>query len=278
MNIHKKVAIVTGAKSGIGYATAILLSTLGYKVFGTSRHGSSSYQGTNFEMLTLDVTNDQSVKSLINEVIEKEGHIDLLVNNAGFGILGGAEESSIEQSRAIFETNFFGCVRMIKAVLPYMHKQGSGRIINISSVLGIVPAPFSALYSATKHAIEGYSESLDHEVRKFNIRSILIEPAFTKTNFDKNSIMVDDKRPHYELIRSKVVEFSKNATETQADSPDVVAQVIAKAAEDKRPKIRYTAGPAAAKLVFMRRFIPEKGFDYLLRKNFQLDNEETCLR
>lgn len=271
MSQNSKVAIVTGASSGIGEAAANLLSKQGFRVFGTSRRGDGGRNQGKFEMLSLDVTDDKSVALLVNQVVERAGRIDLLVNNAGFGILGGAEESSIDQGRSIFETNVFGCIRMIQAVLPYMHQQGSGRIINISSILGRVPAPFSALYSSTKHALEGYSESLDHEIRKFNIRSILVEPAFTKTNFDRNNVAVDRKLPIYEQSRNKVIEFSRSAMEKQSDSADVVARVIAKAAIDPKPRVRYTAGSTAAKMVKMRRFVPEVFFDTALRKAFQLD-------
>ncbi|MGH6893228.1 MAG: SDR family NAD(P)-dependent oxidoreductase, partial [Dongiaceae bacterium] len=165
MKLKKSIALVTGASSGIGKATAERLATAGYKVYGTSRRGAQTGQRS-FEMLLLDVTRDESVEAAVNELIRLEGRIDLLVNNAGFGVApAGAEESSIEQAQAIFETNFFGIVRMTRAVVPHMRLQGRGRIINIGSVLGFLPMPYAALYAATKHAVEGYSESLDHELR-----------------------------------------------------------------------------------------------------------------
>jgi short-subunit dehydrogenase len=209
---------------------------------------------------------------LIKEVIHRAGRIDVLVNNAGFGIVGAAEESSLDQSRSIFETNVFGCIRMIKAVLPHMHNQGEGRIINISSVVGIIPSPFMALYASTKHALEGYSESLDHEVRKFNIRSILIEPAYTKTSFDKNSTMADVTLPIYEKARNGINKVISNALNNDAGPADVVAQVVARAATDKKPKVRYAAGSTASKLLKLRRFVPEGLFDSLVRKTFHLDS------
>src|SRR5947199_4500093 len=156
--INLKIALVTGASSGIGEATAERLAKAGYKVYGTSRRGARTGKRS-FEMLSLDVTSDVSVEAAIAEVTRRDGRIDLLVNNAGFSVApAGAEESSIEQARSIFDTNFFGIVRMTRAVVPYMRYQGSGRIINIGSVLGFLPAPYMALYSATKHAVEGYSE------------------------------------------------------------------------------------------------------------------------
>ena len=176
-----KIALVTGASSGIGEATAERLAKAGYKVYGTSRRGAQAGKRS-FEMLPLDVTSDESVEAAVSEVMRLDGRIDLLVNNAGFGVApAGAEESSIEQARSIFETNFFGLVRMTRAVVPHMRRQGSGRIINIGSVLGFLPMPYGALYAATKHAVEGYSESLDHELRTRGIRVSVIEPAYTKT-------------------------------------------------------------------------------------------------
>src|SRR5438552_5768869 len=157
-NKDSKVALVTGASSGIGEATAERLAMAGYKVYGTSRRGAQAGQRS-FAMLPLDVTSDASVEAAVREVVRLDGRIDLLVNNAGFSVApAGAEESSIDQARSLFDTNFFGVVRMTRAVVPHMRYQGSGRIINIGSVLGFLPAPYMALYSATKHAIEGYAE------------------------------------------------------------------------------------------------------------------------
>src|SRR5207302_4455373 len=168
--MKSKIALVTGASSGIGEATATRLAMAGYKVYGTSRRTALAGQRS-FELLPLDVTSDESVEVAVKEVLRLEGRIDLLVNNAGFGIApGAAEESSMEQARSIFETNFFGIVRLTRAVVPHMRRQGGGRIINIGSVLGFLPMPYGALYAATKHAIEGYSESLDHELRTRGIR------------------------------------------------------------------------------------------------------------
>jgi NAD(P)-dependent dehydrogenase (short-subunit alcohol dehydrogenase family) len=175
--LERKIALVTGASSGIGQATAERLARAGYNVYGTSRRGAEAGQPS-FEMLPLDVTSDESVEAVVREVMRLDGRIDLLVNNAGFSIApAGAEESSIEQARSIFETNFFGLIRMTRAVVPHMRRQRSGRIINIGSVLGLLPMPYGALYAATKHAAEGYSESLDHELRTRGIRVAVIEPA-----------------------------------------------------------------------------------------------------
>src|SRR5215216_1380823 len=192
-----KIALVTGASSGIGQATAERLAQAGYKVYGTSRRAAQA-GAQSFEMLPLDVTNDESVAAIVTELVRREGRIDLLVNNAGFSVApAGAEESSIEQARSIFDTNFFGAVRMTRAVVPHMRHQGGGRIINIGSVLGFLPMPYGALYAATKHAVEGYSESLDHELRTRGIRVSVIEPAYTKTQFDANFLEADAKVDEY---------------------------------------------------------------------------------
>src|SRR5438128_3082436 len=178
MKIKGSIALVTGASSGIGEATAKRLATAGYKVYGTSRRGAQA-GAESFEMLPLDVTSDESVEAAVRELMRLEGRIDLLVNNAGFGVApAGAEESSIEQARSIFDTNFFGIVRMTRAVVPHMRRQGGGRILNIGSVLGFLPMPYMALYSATKHAVAGYSDSLDHALRTRAIRLSVIEPAY----------------------------------------------------------------------------------------------------
>src|SRR2546421_1195346 len=202
--MQSKTALVTGASSGIGEATAERLALAGYKVYGTSRRRAPVGQRS-FEMLPLDVTSDASVDAAVREVLRLDGRIDLLVNNAGFGVApAGAEESSIEQARAIFDTNFFGIVRMTRAVVPHMRDKGSGRIINIGSVLGFLPAPYMALYAATKHAVEGYSESLDHELRTKRIRVSVIEPAYTKTQFDANLLEADAKLDEYREIRASL--------------------------------------------------------------------------
>src|SRR5213594_4257002 len=229
MQLKKLVALVTGASSGIGKATAERLATAGYKVYGTSRRGATPGQRS-FEMLSLDVTSDESVAAAVNALLRSEGRLDLLVNNAGFSIApAGAEESSIEQARSIFETNFFGILRMTRAVLPHMRRQGSGRIVNISSVLGFLPAPYMALYAATKHAIEGYSESLDHELRTRGIRVSVIEPAYTNTPFDANFLQPDAMLDAYGEARAAVSQRVKEVMAT-ADQPSIVAEVVLKAA------------------------------------------------
>jgi len=222
-------------------------------------------------MLALDVTSDESVAAAVAEVMRLEGRIDLLVNNAGFSVApAGAEESSIEQARSIFETNFFGIVRMTRAVVPHMRKQGGGRIINIGSIFGFLPAPYMALYAATKHAVEGYSESLDHELRVQGIRVSVIEPANTSTKFDANLLEPDAKLDEYRAIRAAVGKKLREMIE-DADDPAVVAGAVLKVAIAPHPKLRYPAGGRASRLQLLRRFAPAGMIDAGIRKNLRLD-------
>jgi NAD(P)-dependent dehydrogenase (short-subunit alcohol dehydrogenase family) len=270
MKLKKCIALVTGASSGIGQATAERLASAGYKVYGTSRRGTQAGPRS-FEMLPLDVTRDESVDAAVGEVMRLDGRIDVLVNNAGFGVApAGAEESSIEQARLIFETNFFGIVRMTRAVVPHMRHQGNGRIINIGSVLGLLPMPYMALYAATKHAIEGYSESLDHELRTRGIRVSVIEPAYTKTQFDANLLEADSKLEEYREVRAALHKKLKEVLAT-ADEPRVVADIVLDAAGAEHPKLRYTAGRTASRLRLLRRFAPARLVDAGIRKDLQLD-------
>jgi len=270
MNIKDSIALVTGASSGIGEATAQRLAKAGYKVYGTSRQGIPKGQRS-FEMLALDVTSDASVDAAVKELLRREGRIDLLVNNAGVGVApAAAEESSIEQAKAIFDANFFGLVRMTRAVVPHMRRQGSGRIINIGSVLGFLPMPYGALYSATKHAVEGYSESLDHELRTMGIRVAVIEPAYTRTKFDANFMAPDSKLDAYRDVRA-LVEKVITKVMAAADEPTVVADVVLQAAMAGSPKLRYTAGGLAHRLRLLRRFAPARLVDAGIRKDLRLD-------
>lgn len=267
---RSKIALVTGASSGIGEATAERLTKAGYKVYGTSRRGAQAGKRS-FEMLSLDVTRDESAEAAVNEVLRRAGRIDLLVNNAGFGVApAAAEESSIEQARAIFDTNFFGILRMTRAVVPHMRKQGSGRIINIGSVLGFLPMPYGALYAATKHAVEGYSESLDHELRTRGIRVSVIEPAYTRTKFDANFMEPDVKLDEYQAPRSALNKLLPEIM-AKADEPGVVADVVLKAANALRPKIRYTAGTTAKSLRLLRKYAPAGVLDAGIRRDLKLD-------
>ncbi|SEE63511.1 Short-chain dehydrogenase [Pseudomonas kilonensis] len=272
MMINKPVALVTGASSGIGEAIAHKLVAAGYSVYGTSRRGGQAGQ-QGFPLLVLDVTDDASVEAAIQELLTLEGRIDLLVNNAGFGIApAAAEESSVEQAKALFDTNFLGIVRTTRAVVPHMRRLGAGRIINIGSILGVVPVPYAALYSASKHAVEGYSQALDHELRTHGIRVTVVEPGYTKTQFESNNLQPDARLDVYEDVRVKVTKVVSQAMAT-ADGPDVVADVVLQAARAERPKLRYTAGKAAGQLQFLRNFAPARLLDTGIRKALQLETK-----
>ncbi|WP_394888543.1 oxidoreductase [Mesorhizobium sp. AaZ16] len=252
----EKVALITGTSGGIGLAAGVALIRAGYRVFGTTRQAKAGEVRQGIHMLRCDVTDDESVKLLVKDVIGLAGRIDVLVNNAGRSLIGAAEESSIDQAQSLFDINVFGILRTTKEVLPIMRKQRSGRIINISSVAGFLPGPYTALYNATKHAVEGYSESLDHELRTFGIRVSLIEPVFTRTGLGDHGDQPDQILSVYDKGRAAANTTWRNG----------VAEKVVKAATDKEPTLRYTPGKMAGRLRLMRRFIPEKAFDKSFRK------------
>jgi NAD(P)-dependent dehydrogenase (short-subunit alcohol dehydrogenase family) len=264
----RPVAIVTGASAGIGGATARALHSAGYRVFGTYRRPPAT-RSPGIEYLACDVTSDDSVTALIADVLSKAGRIDLLVNNAGVGLIAGAEESSLEQAKSLFDVNLFGVIRVTKAVLPTMRRQGSGRIVNVSSVMGLIPAPFVALYAASKHALEGYSESLDHEIRGSGIRVVLVEPAYTRTSFEGNVYQADQQLDVYRSARTNAEGVMRDAMKG-ADSPELVASAVVKASTEANPQRRYTAGRAARQISLLRRFVPPSAFDRSLRKQMRL--------
>jgi NAD(P)-dependent dehydrogenase (short-subunit alcohol dehydrogenase family) len=264
----RPVAIVTGASAGIGKVTAPALDAAGYRVFGTYRRPPAT-RSPGIEYLGCDVTSDESVKAAVGEVLSKTGRIDLLVNNAGVGLFAGAEESSLEQAKSLFDVNLFGVIRMTKAVLPIMRQQGSGRIVNISSVMGLIPAPFWALYAASKHALEGYSESLDHEIRGSGVRVVLVEPAYTRTSFEGNAYHGDQQLDVYQPARSNAEAAFRDAMKN-GDAPELVASAVVKASTVVTPRRRYAAGRTARQVSLLRRFVPESAFDRSLRKQMRL--------
>jgi NAD(P)-dependent dehydrogenase (short-subunit alcohol dehydrogenase family) len=265
MTTTRPVALVTGASSGIGKAAALALVAAGFDVVGTSRDTSRVTPGGGVTFLDLDVTGDESVTGVVQQVIERFGRIDVLVNNAGIGAAGAAEESSLAQDQRLFDVNVFGLIRMTKAVLPHMRTQGGGRIINISSVLGFLPAPYMASYAATKHAVEGYSESLDHEVREHGVRVLLVQPAYTNTGFEANSLRADTPLPLYAQQRH-IFDDLMAAAIKDGDDPALVAKAVVAAATDPKPRLRYTAGAYAGRVRTLRRIVPARAFDKQIRK------------
>ncbi|UMB68177.1 oxidoreductase [Mycobacterium paraterrae] len=269
MTQRSPVVLITGASSGIGQAIARAFAAKGFEVFGTSRNPQRTEPIPGVELIALDVTDQQSVAAAVATVVQRAGRIDIVVNNAGFGVLGAAEESSIEQAQQLFDTNFFGLVRVTREVLPHLRAQRSGRIVNISSVLGFLPAPYSALYSATKHAVEGYSESLDHETREFGVRVTAVEPGFTNTSFEAAAVDADSPIVGYAPIREHVKQVLADAIPA-GDDPAVVAEVVVRAATSVSPKLRYPAGPLARRLALLKRIAPAAVLDNGIRKSFKL--------
>lgn len=201
---HQKTKFLARASSGIGKAAASALVNAGYRVIGTKRNARPDEVRDSIRMIARDVTSNESVAAAVSLAQAELGHIDLLVNDAGFGVTGAGEESSIAQVRLLFETNFHGVVQVTNAVLPIMRGQGSGRILNVGSGLGFIPAPYSTYYSTTKHALEDYSESLDHEVREFGVRVAVIEPAASRTSFESSPVPSDTPLAAYNANRAKV--------------------------------------------------------------------------
>jgi len=269
MTTTGKVVLVTGASSGIGKATAEHLAGLGYRVFAGARKPEAVSSLRGGDLIQLDVTDDASVSAAVSHILATVGRIDVLVNNAGGSILGAVEETSIAQAQALFDTNVLGVLRMSQAVLPAMRRQRAGRIVNVSSIVGFLPSPYMGVYAASKHAVEGLAESLDHEVRGFGVRVVLVEPGFTRTNIDQSSPRAEHPIGEYADQRERVI--THIATQI-ADSPqpEVVAKVIA-AAIDAKSFTRLPVGSQATLLSRLRKWMPASMVDSALRKSFHLD-------
>ncbi len=265
---HKPVALITGASSGFGQLTATLLAQKGYRVFGTSR---KEHVGTpkEFEMLRLDVQSDQSVRSCMQQLLRLVDRIDLLVNNAGQVHASPIEETSLEQAKDVFETNFWGVVRITNAVLPIMRQQHGGHIINVSSLAGLIGVIGQGFYSASKFALEGYSEALSHEVRQFNIKISLIEPGFFKTNLHHAASQGTHVLVDYQALREAVESAVKQAI-LQGGDPEKVARTIVSVAQNKSPRLRYRVGNDALWVPRLKAMLPESLFSLGLRRRFNL--------
>lgn len=265
---NSKVVVVTGVSSGIGRAVAIRFAEQGCRVFGTVRDTAKAQAIPHVTLVAMDVRDGASVERGVQSIIAQAQRIDVLVNSAGVTLLGAAEETSVEEAQALFDTNLFGLLRVIQAVLPHMRRQQAGRIVNVSSVLGFLPAPYMALYAASKHAVEGLAETLDHEVRQFGVRVSLVEPSFTKTHLDLNAPRAAAKLAAYshELgMASKAIENKvKNGP-----SPDGVAHSIVNAALGPW-KMRHTPKGEASLLAKLRRFMPAGPVEKGILKTFGL--------
>ena len=267
-NGPSRVVLITGASSGIGRATAELLAGRGHQVFGGVRAPATTPPLAGVAFVPLDVRDEASVKACAEEVRSRAGRIDALINNAGVNLVGAVEETSIGQAQALFDTNVIGVLRMIHAVLPDMRRQGAGLIVNISSILGFIPAPFMGVYASTKHAIEGLSESLDHEVRTFGIRVVLIEPHYTRTNLDASAAQAEGRIDAYAPMRQRTAAVITHSTNT-APEPKLVAQEVLRSIEGPY-RMRRRVGQAVL-LSWLRRLLPARLFEPSLRKAFALD-------
>ena len=267
--LKNKITLVTGVSSGIGREIAQLLAERGARVFGTVRNPRSAGSIRGVELVSMDVTEDASVNAAVQSIEQKAGPIGLLVNNAGYSFMGALEETSVAEARQQFETNLFGMLRVTNAILPGMRQQGFGRIVNISSVLGFLPAPYQGIYAASKHAVEGYTETLDHEVRRFGVRALLVQPAYTRTKLNGNTKSAKISIDVYAHERKRLTEAAQQNIE-RGDDPRLVAEAVWNALTAKSPRLRYPVGRGVA-LSRMRRFVPAGMFDKSFRKQFQLD-------
>lgn len=259
------VALVTGASSGLGSSIARRLARGGFLTFGTSRTARPSVDGV--EMVELDVRSDESVAACLGEIHERAGGIDVLVNNAGVLDVGPAEERTLDEARAVFETNFFGVVRLTHAVLPEMRARGSGRIINIGSLAGLVAPPGEAFYSASKHALEGYSEALYYEVAPFGISVSIIEPGFLKTGLGESASELPGRIADYDELRPRLAAAISQSLQSGAD-PESVVDTIFQIVQAERPRLRYRLGRDAVWVPRMKSILPESLFTSALKRRF----------
>jgi NAD(P)-dependent dehydrogenase (short-subunit alcohol dehydrogenase family) len=266
-----KVVLITGASSGIGKACASHLASLGHTVYGTSRKGGDA--SGSIRMIPMDVTDERSVADGVERVVREAGRLDALVNNAGYGIAGAVEETSVQEAQQQFDTNFFGMVRVTKAALPRMRERRSGLVVNMGSIGGIISIPFQSFYCATKFAIEGFSEALRMEVRGFGIRVVLVEPGDHCTNFTKSRIRTKESQKDGSAYREA---FDKalgvmERDEQNGPSPEGIARRIAAIVSDPSPALRHPVG------MFLQRFaitlksaLPGGVFESIIRSTYKL--------
>jgi len=275
----KKVAVVTGSSTGIGFETSLLLARNGFYTYATMRNLDKSKAITNItqkeklslEILQLDVTADKSVKEAINKITNEQERIDVLVNNAGFALVGAFEEISIEEFKEQYETNVFGVIRVTQAVLPIMRNQRDGTIVNISSIAGKIGFPLTSAYVSSKFALEGLTESMAYEIEQFGIKVILIEPGVIKTNFNNNlkigkRVANNQNSSYKEMTQKRITGFQPRF---ESGTPPVdVAKVILKAiTSENLSKLRYLVGNDAFKLIKIRNNISDKEFGKLVIKS-----------
>ena len=266
-NKTSKVALVTGGSSGMGKDFAKALLKEGYVVYTVARRLEQMDDLKQLGAFTLkmDITDEQDVRQVVDTIKAQHGHVDVLINNAGFGLYGAMEDITIDEARYQFEVNIFGLATITQMLLPGMREQRSGKIINISSVGGKVYTPLGSWYHATKHALEGWSDSLRLELKQFNIDVVVIEPGAIKTGFGDIMIKPMVKRsgngPYGQiangLAKSTMDIYAKN----QASEPEVITDLIVKAVRAKKPKTRYVAGAFAKPMIFIRKWFGDRVFD-----------------
>lgn len=267
-----KTAVITGASSGIGSSAALRLLALGFTVYGAARRQDrlEAIAAHGVKPLAMDVTDDASMEAGIRGVLSDTGRIDVLVNNAGYGSYGAIEDVSQEEAKRQFDVNVFGAMRLTQIVLPHMRQQGSGRIINISSVGGRAYGPFGGWYHGTKFALEALSDCLRLETKPFGIHVVIVEPGAIATEFldiaAQGLEATSGQGPYAVQVNRMVASFTDPKMMKRMSSPDVIADVIAKAATAKRPKTRYLAGYGARPLVTLRRWLPDRAFDALITR------------
>ena len=281
---EEKVAVITGSSTGIGYETALTLARNGFYTYATMRNleGESEKKITNtsksenlsLQVIKLDVNNDKSVIDAINRIIKEKKRIDVTINNAGYALVGAFEETSMDDIIAQFETNFFGAIRVMKAVIPIMRKQRSGKIVNITSMGGRIAIPLDSIYHGTKFALEGLSESIQYELEPFGIKVILIEPGAVGSNFWKNLKMVaktsdPNNNSPYRQIENSIAEALKQMVHNTIPPSDV-AKVILQAVTSDNPDLRYVVGKDAAMIIEARKNMSDREFQNLIKKQFNL--------
>jgi short-subunit dehydrogenase len=272
--LYMSIILITGASSGIGYATALYLSARGHTVFGTSRKPKPNLK-LPFTMLELDVNSDASVETCIKQVIQKAGSLEILINNAGYDLYGSAEETADNELRDQLETNFFGAVRLSKALVPYMRERRYGKIIQISSVGGLFALPYNSAYAASKFALEGYSEALRYELLPFNVFVSLIEPGQVNTETLETSMRLTAlKLPAYQNSASHAVNKIRLEAQKTGLNVESVVRSITRAVETPKPKLRYAVGGIARFLPVFKLLMPG-AFESMMLGRFQPLQNQT---
>ena len=266
----KKVILITGASSGMGKETALKLIGEGHIVYGAARRINNMQDLVNAggKAIGLDVIQESQVMAAVKQIIDEQGRIDVLINNAGYAIYGSVEDITIAEAKRQFEVNLFGLARLTQEVLPYMRKQQSGRIINVASMGGKIYSPLGAWYHATKHALEGWSDCLRLETKQFGIDVVIIEPGIIATEFGDVMLqpMVDRSLGGpYNTMAQSVSNATKTMYQKGGASPaSIIAGLIAKAVNSNRPKTRYVAGKWAKPMLFMRKWFSDRTFDKVI--------------